>query len=160
MTTVFCCRAVQPYRPRPLTHDEKFRSFMKWAEFPQSTSLDPTTNEGQRCLSNPSFVVQLVRQVNFGPLESKRYFAKKEGYHDEFFEVCEHDLIQANFQKLNTYVRCIRISCRRLTIRTRYKNWKCDKHNKFFETNIYQKDPVNQHHWRANVARPAGDIDL
>jgi hypothetical protein len=42
----------------------------------------------------------------------------------------------------------------------RYKNYKCTLHNKFFEVNVYQKDPVNVHHWRANVARPATDIDL
>ena len=42
----------------------------------------------------------------------------------------------------------------------RYKNFKCTSHNKFFELNLYQKDPVNRHHWRANVARPAADIDL
>ena len=42
----------------------------------------------------------------------------------------------------------------------RFKNFKCDSHNKFFEVNVYKKDPVNTHHWRANVARPAGDIDL
>jgi hypothetical protein len=33
-------------------------------------------------------------------------------------------------------------------------------HNKFFEVNVYQKDPVNAHLWRANIARPAGEIDL
>jgi hypothetical protein len=42
----------------------------------------------------------------------------------------------------------------------RYKNFKCTSHNKFFEVNLYQKDPVNRHHWRANIARPAADIDL
>ena len=26
--------------------------------------------------------------------------------------------------------------------------------------NVYQKDPLNQYHWRANLARPARDIDL
>lgn len=30
----------------------------------------------------------------------------------------------------------------------------------FFELNVYKKDPVNKHHWRANVARPASEIDL
>ncbi|KAF7887650.1 hypothetical protein EAF00_009944 [Botryotinia globosa] len=39
-------------------------------------------------------------------------------------------------------------------------NFKCTSHNKFFEVNMYQKDPMNVHHWRANIARPAGDIDL
>jgi hypothetical protein len=41
-----------------------------------------------------------------------------------------------------------------------YKNYRCDDHNKFYEVNIYQKDPVNRHHWRATLARPARDIDL
>lgn len=30
----------------------------------------------------------------------------------------------------------------------------------FFELNVYKKDPVNKHHWRANIARPASEIDL
>jgi hypothetical protein len=42
----------------------------------------------------------------------------------------------------------------------RYKNFKCDAHNKFFEVNLYQKNPINRHHWRANLARPSTDIDL
>jgi hypothetical protein len=45
-------------------------------------------------------------------------------------------------------------------IACRYKNFKCTSHNKFFELNLYQKDPVNRHHWRTNIARPAADIDL
>lgn len=47
-----------------------------------------------------------------------------------------------------------------MLIADRYKNFKCSVHNRFFEINVYQKDPVNEHHWRANVARPAGEIDL
>jgi hypothetical protein len=43
---------------------------------------------------------------------------------------------------------------------SRYKNFKCASHNKFFELNLYEKDPINTHHWRANVARPATEIDL
>jgi hypothetical protein len=42
----------------------------------------------------------------------------------------------------------------------RYKNFRCASHNKFFELNLYEKDPVNTHHWRANIARPATEIDL
>jgi hypothetical protein len=48
----------------------------------------------------------------------------------------------------------------KLKMRCRYKNYRCTEHDKFFEVNIYQKDPVNAHHWRANVARPATEIDL
>jgi len=43
---------------------------------------------------------------------------------------------------------------------SRFKNYKCGVHDRFFEVNVYQRDPVNAHHWRANVARPAGEIDL
>ncbi|KAJ0413408.1 hypothetical protein BJY00DRAFT_322038 [Aspergillus carlsbadensis] len=53
-----------------------------------------------------------------------------------FIEVSEQDLIKANFQKVNT------------------------QHNLFFDVNIYQEDPVNKHHWRATIARPATNIDL
>lgn len=52
----------------------------------------------------PPFAIQLVQQVNYGPLESKRYFVPVEGNEAEFIEIREQDLIQANFQKLNAYV--------------------------------------------------------
>jgi hypothetical protein len=32
-----------------------------------------------------------------------------------------------------------------------YKNFRCSEHNKFFEFNLYKKDPINKHHWRANI---------
>ena len=48
-----------------------------------------------------------------------------------------------------------------LTVRfCRYKNFRCQNHNRFFEVNLYQKNPTNAHHWRANLARPSRDIDL
>ncbi|KAL6786475.1 hypothetical protein J3E68DRAFT_420604 [Trichoderma sp. SZMC 28012] len=88
------------------------------------------------------YVVQLVKQANYGPQESVRYFMTvNDGI--EFTEVRENDLIAANFEKLNSY-----------------KNFKCSTHDKFFEVNLYQQNPTNRHHWRANIARPATDIDL
>ena len=47
-----------------------------------------------------------------------------------------------------------------LTWNSRYQNFRCSVHDKFFELNIYQKDPVNAHHWRHNLARPGSEIDL
>jgi len=90
------------------------------------------------------YAIQVVQQVNYGALESKRYFVATEidGV-QAWHEIQESDLIEANYEKLNAY-----------------KNFKCTAHNKFFELNIYQKDPVNKHHWRANVSRPAADIDI
>ena len=45
-------------------------------------------------------------------------------------------------------------------LRHSYKNYKCDTHDRFLEVNICQKDPVNKHPWRVNLARPASSIDL
>ncbi|KAF4993516.1 hypothetical protein FGRMN_6445 [Fusarium graminum] len=136
--SLFCCSGIEPYRPQYLTHQSKFNNFMAWASFPKESSPDGIWPD-----TTPSYAVQLVRQVNFGRLESKRYFVPTDQNETSFVEITEHDLIQANFQKANTY-----------------KNYKCQGHNKFFEVNIYQKDPINKHHWRVNLARPAGSIDL
>jgi hypothetical protein len=61
-------------------------------------------NSSEYLSSNGSscFVVQLVRQVNYGPLESKRFFVKTSGAAVDFSEVTEQDLITANYQKVNS----------------------------------------------------------
>ncbi|TGO60367.1 hypothetical protein BCON_0036g00580 [Botryotinia convoluta] len=146
MTTLFCCDSPESFRPQQLTHQQKFTSFKAWADYPRSSSVTTPSDSGAD--SNPitpttPYVIQFVRQVNYGPLESKRYSIPDENSPGDFIEITEQHLIQANYQKLNSY-----------------KNFKCTSHNKFFEVNLYQKDPVNVHHWRANIARPAGDIDL
>ncbi|KAK4064262.1 uncharacterized protein Triagg1_9058 [Trichoderma aggressivum f. europaeum] len=147
MPNLFCCSSVRPYRPRRLDHERKFDNFMQWAK---STSAEP--NDGSSLLGNADYVIQLVRQANYGRKESVRYFTTaNEG--TEFAEVGESDLIAANFEKLNSYVD----QCMPHYI---YKNFKCVAHDKFFEVNLYQQNPTNTHHWRANIARPATDIDL
>lgn len=81
---------------------------MAWAGFPKESSLASASNgDGQNGKTDlaalkPKYVVQLVRQVNYGPLESTRYFAHVEGQDEAFVEVTESDLIKANFQKLNS----------------------------------------------------------
>ncbi|KAL8387092.1 hypothetical protein RB595_010163 [Gaeumannomyces hyphopodioides] len=144
---LLCCGSIKPYRPMYLLHQSKFTNFMAWATYPKACpAASGEADKVDLDELKPPFVIQLVRQVNYGPMESKRFFASlghQEGKGQEFVEVSENDLIQANFQKLNSY-----------------KNFKCDSHNKFFEVNIYQKDPVNQHHWRVNIARPGSEIDL
>ncbi|KID97445.1 MFS multidrug transporter, partial [Metarhizium majus ARSEF 297] len=141
---IFCCSEIRPYRSQYLSHEGMFTSFMSWAAFPRQSARD-STGETKTDLVHlaPPFAAQLVRQKNYGPLESKKYFIPVQGTTGDFVEVVEDDLIQANFQKLNTY-----------------KNYKCEAHDKFYEVNIYQKDPVNKHHWRATLARPARDVDL
>ncbi|KAK6822015.1 mfs multidrug transporter [Apiospora arundinis] len=144
MASLVCCGSIAPYRPQYLLHQTKFDTFIAWASYPKAAT--PSNNSDEKPdLGGDSklFAIQLVQQVNYGPLESKRYFVPKADQPTEFVEITEDDLVQANYKKLNAY-----------------KNYKCEAHNKFFELNVYQKDPVNKHHWRANLARPAGSIDL
>lgn len=102
MASLFCCDAAQPYWPQYLNHEPKFSTFTTWAAYPKTPS--PSGNKVDLDELKPAYVVQLVRQVNYGGLESKRYFAKVEGQDEAFVEVTEDDLIQANFQKLNSWV--------------------------------------------------------
>ncbi|KAI1117864.1 hypothetical protein F5Y14DRAFT_326889 [Nemania sp. NC0429] len=142
MSSLFCCAGIKPYKPSYLQHQSKFADFTTWAQFPKESAR--SNDEIDLDEMRPEFVVQLVRQVNYGPLEATRYFAKTNDHaRERFVEIGEQALIQANFKKLNSY-----------------KNFKCEEHDKFFEVNLYQKDPVNSHHWRANIARPASQIDL
>ncbi len=99
MSSPFCCDSIKTYRPGYLQHELKFTTFMAWARFP--TVVTPSDGAVDLTELNPAFAIQLVRQVNYGPLESKRYFIPVEGK-AEFVEVAEDDLIQANFKKLNT----------------------------------------------------------
>lgn len=100
MPSLFCCDSIKPYRPQGLSHESKFVQFMNWTKSTPEAALP--TSSVDLVEMEPDFVVQLVRQVNFGPLESKRYFVRTEP--DKFIEVSENDLIQANFQKLNSCV--------------------------------------------------------
>lgn len=73
--------------------------FMLWAKYPRDSVISTVAVD---LLSlKPDFAVQLVRQVNYGPLESKRYFIPSSSSDGGFLEISENDLIQANFQKLN-----------------------------------------------------------
>jgi len=85
-----------------LLHESKFTSFMSWAAFPRESNAN--SSDDAAYITCPSYVVQIIKQVNFGPLESKRYFAHNaSGSGDEaFVEILEKWLIEANFQKLNT----------------------------------------------------------
>ena len=95
--------------PKRLLHEAKFSSFMTWGNFPKASTIATTGGENDKeslslAETKPPYAVQLVRQVNYGPLESKRYFIPVEGKNEAFVEVSEEDLVKANFQKLNSYV--------------------------------------------------------
>lgn len=159
MATIFCCSSVSPYRPRRLDHDDKFTAFMCWAtSCKQSAAVD----DGSTILNTAPFAVQLVKQVNFGPQESIRYFVPLiDG--SRFTETTENSLIKSNFEKLNSYLTFNAPGNKKISLIhpiRRYKNFRCSAHNKFFEVNLYQKHPTNRHHWRSTLARPSRDIDL
>lgn len=98
MPALFCCSSIRPYRPKRLDHEHKFDKFMQWAK---STSAKPDVVPIM--IVSADYVVQLVKQANYGPQESVRYFMTvNDGI--EFTEVRENDLIAANFEKLNSYV--------------------------------------------------------
>ncbi|KAI1308083.1 hypothetical protein F5Y03DRAFT_110624 [Xylaria venustula] len=141
MSSIFCCSSIKAYRPARLDHEAKFDCFMRWAK---SDPLAPAN--GSSLINQAQHAVQLVRQVNYGPQESIRYFIpidSNSARNSVFLEVTEDDLLSTNFKKLNSY-----------------KNFRCEKPNKFFELNLYQQNPTDAHHWRANLERPARDIDL
>ena len=76
---------------------------MAWAAFPKEAPLAASSgNEMQTAKLKPPFAVQLVRQVNFGPVEDKQYFMPLKEASEAFVEVMEDDVLQANFQKLNS----------------------------------------------------------
>ena len=101
MSVLFCCESFEAYKPRVLDHEAKFRSFMTWARAVNENSQIGSPVGSFEELS-PLYAIQLVSQINFGPLESKRYFIPSNAMESTYNEITESDLIKANFQKLNS----------------------------------------------------------
>jgi hypothetical protein len=110
MFTIFCCSNLQPFRPTRTDHEAKFTSFLKWAKFPTIACVVTPTAGAEKSQSlqdrNWPYAIQLVKQVNYGPLESKRYFVPLDD-NAEFKEITERDLIEANFAKVNSLVTIV-----------------------------------------------------
>ena len=104
MDSIFCCSSIEPFRPQIIETEAKFNMFLNWARTSEANSLNTIPNVPEILSSNNNscFVVQLVRQVNYGPLESKRYFVKTPIMGAAFTEVTEQDLINANYEKVNS----------------------------------------------------------
>jgi hypothetical protein len=98
MSSLFCCSGIRPFKSIRTSHDLKFHTFTTWASFPRSSTVTTPAPDAPPTAS--LFVVQLVRQVNYGPLESKRYFVMDAD--ESFVEVTEQWLIENNLQKLNS----------------------------------------------------------
>lgn len=98
MMSCFCCLAIAPYRPSPLDHESKFDQFMSWS---RAAVTHRASESSEASAAHAPYAVQLVQQVNYGPQESIRYFIPVIAG-SEFVEVTEEDLIQANYEKLNS----------------------------------------------------------
>jgi hypothetical protein len=101
MSAIFCCSSISPYRPRQLDHEAKFTAFTTWAYLHKSS---PALADGSDSIAKGApYAVQLLKQINYGPQESIRYFVPgRDG--SDFTETTEDDLIKSNFEKLNTYL--------------------------------------------------------
>jgi hypothetical protein len=100
MSSLFCCSNARPYKSTSTSHESKFRAFTTWASFPKSSTIAIPAPPAPS--TTMIFVVQLVRQVNYGPLESKRYFVSNADTSEAFVEVTEQWLVENNLQKLNS----------------------------------------------------------
>ena len=100
MENLFCCTDLQPFRPRTVDHEFKFTSFMTWGMKYQNG----TTASFSSSTKTFTYAIQLVKQVNYGALESKRYFVPVSGTLLDHVEIREQDLLDANFEKVNSYV--------------------------------------------------------
>ncbi|KAF7358487.1 hypothetical protein MVEN_00899200 [Mycena venus] len=129
------------YRPITTDHEAKFASFL---EFVQKSELARTTAR-----DTSEFAIQLVTRVNYGSLISKRFFATVSlsptgsDVDQPFVEITETEMVDMNLKKANAY-----------------KNFKSNAENRFYEMNLYLRDTTTKHHWRADIARPAAQIDL
>lgn len=154
----FCCSSISPYRPRQLDHEAKFTTFMRWAGL-QTTSPVPVDG---LLISSAPYAIQLVRQINYGPLESIRYFVPASNGSD-FAEATEGDLLESNFEKLNSYL--IMNSPTSYRSRTnpstlQVQELQVQRAQQIFRSQPLSKEPYHAHHWRNNLARPSRDIDL
>ncbi|KAJ7668760.1 hypothetical protein DFH06DRAFT_1084936 [Mycena polygramma] len=137
-----------PYRAIRTDHEAKFASFL---DFVQKSALANRvyTKHGHYLHFQTRLTVnaQLVTQINFGPLLSKQYFATAAlaatGGSEPFVEVTEAQMVDMNLKKANAF-----------------KNFKSAAENRFYEMNLYLRDTTTKHHWRADIARPAAQIDL
>ncbi|PGH27999.1 hypothetical protein AJ80_00254 [Polytolypa hystricis UAMH7299] len=101
MASLFCCRNASPYRPRLLDHESKFTQFVGWAKSQDDDLHGPAAANMLEQIDNSPYAVQLVRQINYGPQESIRYFVPLQNL-GGYCEVSENKLLDVNYQKLNS----------------------------------------------------------
>ncbi|OBT56693.1 hypothetical protein VE04_03768 [Pseudogymnoascus sp. 24MN13] len=92
---VFCCSNLQPYRPTTLDNEPKFTDFISWAKrasLGTSCAAEKSSDTPEATEHYP-YAVQLVRQVNYGHLESKRYFVPQDNPARDFVEITADELV-------------------------------------------------------------------
>jgi hypothetical protein len=132
-TEVFCCRGKTPYKPRRTDHEDLFSAFQEISSDNCSTPVGLGEDRA----------VQVVKQQNFGPVLSSRYFKLP-----NFEEISQSEFISSNYKRLNSF-----------------KNYKCGTHNLFFEVNAYKKNTALSHHHTSTIhgrtySRDSAGIDL
>ncbi|KAJ6592421.1 hypothetical protein B0H19DRAFT_1364953 [Mycena capillaripes] len=104
-----------PYRARRTSHEPKFAAFL---DFVDKSSLAQTASR-----DTSAYAIELVTQINFGPVLSKRYFASGAlggSNAAAFVEVTEAQVIEMNLKKANSY-----------------KNFRSATEDTYFEMNLY-----------------------
>jgi len=81
---------------------------MDWASLQKSSVVDELASTADGAY----YAIQLVRQVNYGPQESIRYFISAKNGTD-FTETSEDNLVESNFEKLNSYLTDNALVCKR-----------------------------------------------
>jgi hypothetical protein len=71
---------------------------MSWANSGTAGISSTTT----RAIDHFPYAIHLVVQVNYGSLESKRYFIPGNTPRGGFVETTEEDMLNANFEKINS----------------------------------------------------------
>ena len=99
---VFCCSYLQPYRSETLDREAKSTDFISWAKRASLSTSSATGNTTPCGTELYPYAVEVVRQVNYGPLESKRYFVPENSPGRDFVEVTADDLVDADFEKMNS----------------------------------------------------------
>jgi hypothetical protein len=116
----FCCASVAPYKPRLLDHEACCSAFLDWVHDKDGVRIS-SGNSSSHAAAPKEFIVQLVRQVNYGKVLSKRYFRHTAAVSDlgstgkhTFTEINEQDVLLEHFQKLNTFKKSVASQARPL----------------------------------------------
>ncbi|KAL4244108.1 hypothetical protein ABKN59_010734 [Abortiporus biennis] len=111
MSTLFCCTAREQYKPRTVVHESTLNSFVKWSKFPKQSICESDEATLRELNQNVDYVIELLRQIDFGSEESRRYFLVMKGPDEPFVEVMKEFVDAEGYKEAKSF-----------------KNFKCQKH--------------------------------